>query len=60
LDKNRIIQLFINSAKTYRLNLVQLNINKGEAHSGLPYLEFSALKKTNLKELKKEIQKYLM
>jgi len=60
LDKNRIIQLFINSAKAYGLNLVQLNINKDETHSELPYLEFSALNKTNLKELKKEIQKYLM
>jgi len=60
LDKNRIIQLFVNSAKAYSLNLVHLNIKKAENHSELPYLEFSALKKINLKELKKEIQKYLI
>lgn len=58
-DKNRIIQLFVNSAKEYGLNLVHLNIYKDKNHFEIPYLEFSALKKINLKELKQAIQKNL-
>ncbi len=58
-DKKRIIQLFINSAKEYGLNLVHLNSYKNKNNFEIPYLEFSALKKINLKELKQAIQKYL-
>ena len=58
-DKKRIIQLFINSAKEYGLNLVHLNRYKNKNNFEIPYLEFSALKKINLKELKQAIQKYL-
>ena len=57
--KKRIIQLFINSAKEYGLNLVHLNSYKNKNNFEIPYLEFSALKKINLKELKQAIQKYL-
>ncbi len=58
-DKKRIIQLFINSAKEYGLNLVHLNRYKNKNNFEIPYLEFSALKKSNLKELKQAIQRYL-
>ena len=58
-DKNRIIQLFVNSAKEYGLNLVHLNSYENKNNSEIPYLEFSALKKNNLRELKQAIQKYL-
>ena len=58
-DKKRIIQLFVNSAKEYGLNLVHLNSYKNKNNFEIPYLEFSALKKINLKELKQAIQKYL-
>ena len=58
-DKKRIIQLFINSAKEYGLNLVHLNSYKNKNNFEIPYLEFSALKKSNLKELKQAIQRYL-
>ena len=58
-DKKRVIQLFINSAKEYGLNLVHLNSYKNKNNFEIPYLEFSALKKINLKELKQAIQKYL-
>lgn len=58
-DKKRIINLFIDSAKEYDLNLVHLdNFNK-DYEIDIPYLEFSALKKKNLGKLKGIIQKYL-
>lgn len=57
-DKNRIINLFLDSAKEYNLNLVHLdNFNKDNEIS-IPYLEFSALKKENLGKLKQIIQYY--
>ncbi|MHA2281014.1 MAG: GTPase [Promethearchaeota archaeon] len=58
-DKDRIIQIFIKSAKEYSLNLVHLTIYDYNNISEIPYLEFSALKKKNLKELKQAIQYYL-
>lgn len=58
-DKDRIIQIFRNSAKEYGLNLVHLNNYNDNNKLEIPYLEFSALKKSNLKELKQEIQKNL-
>lgn len=58
-DKNKIISLFLKSAKEYNLNLVHLNNFKTNMESEIPYLEFSALNKINLKALKLIIQKYL-
>lgn len=59
LDKKKIINLFIESAKEYGLKLVHLIDRKIEKKSEIPYLEFSALKKTNLTKLKQIIQEYL-
>ncbi len=58
-DKQRIIELFIKSAKECGLNLVDLNNFSYKNKFEIPYLEFSALKKKNLKELKQIIQYYL-
>ena len=58
-DKNKIIILFVKSAKEYRLNLIHINDFEYELKSEIPYLEFSALKKINLTKLKQVIQKYL-
>ncbi len=58
-DKNKIINLLLRAAKEYNLNLVHLNNYDYKTSSEIPYLEFSALKKINLKELKLAIQNYL-
>lgn len=58
-DKNKIINLLLRAAKGYNLNLVHLNNYNYKAISEIPYLEFSALKKINLKELKLAIQNFL-
>lgn len=58
-DKNKIINLLLRAAKEYNLNLVHLNNFDYKTSSEIPYLEFSALKKINLKELKLAIQKFL-
>ncbi len=57
LDKKKKINLFIESAKEYGLDLIHLNDHKSEKKSEIPYLEFSALKKINLGKLKSLIQK---
>ncbi|MFX0028087.1 MAG: GTPase [Candidatus Hermodarchaeota archaeon] len=58
-DKDRIITLFLKSAKEYNLHIVNLHNYFNNKDSEIPYLEFSALKKINLKELKLTIQKHL-
>jgi GTP-binding protein EngB required for normal cell division len=58
-DKNRIIEIFLKSAKECGLNLVHLDNLNYENKLEIPYLEFSALKKKNLKDLKQTIQYYL-
>jgi len=58
-DKKRIISLLINSAKAYELNLVQLTNDGVKDYNDIPYLEFSAIKKTNLDKLKRIIKKFL-
>ena len=52
-DKKRIISLLINSAKAYGLNLIQIADEKVKDSNEISYLEFSAIKKTNLDKLKK-------
>ncbi|GAG56781.1 unnamed protein product [marine sediment metagenome] len=59
LDKKKIINLFIESAKEYGLELIHLNDYRTEKKPEIPYLEFSALKKINLSKLKGLIQKFL-
>ncbi len=54
-DKKRIISLLINSAMDYGLNLVQLFDKKVRNYEEIPYLEFSAIKRTNLDKLKRAI-----
>jgi len=58
-DKNKTISLLLRSAKEYNLNLIHLDHYDYKTNSEIPYLEFSALKKINLKELKLVIQKFL-
>ena len=57
-DKKRIVSLLISSAKAYDLNLVQLTYDDVEDNSEIPYLEFSAIKKTNLDKLKRIINMF--
>jgi len=54
-DKKRIFSLLINSAKAYDLNLIHITDEVGKSNNEIPYLEFSALKKTNLDKLKRII-----
>jgi GTP-binding protein EngB required for normal cell division len=58
-DKSRIITLFLDASKKYGLNMVHIDNFDDNKDTEIPYLEFSALKKTNLKQLKLMIQKYL-
>ena len=58
IDKRKIISLFIESSKENGLKLVHLIDREIEKKSEILYLEFSALKKTNLTKLKKIIQEY--
>jgi len=59
LDKKKIINLFIESAKEQGLELIHLNDYRTEKKPEILYLEFSALKKINLGKLKGLIQKFL-
>lgn len=53
-DKKKAIEMFVNTAKEIGLNLVPLNNQNSD--DVLPYLEFSALKKINIEQLKKKIR----
>ncbi len=59
MDRIKIISLFVESAKKYRLNVVHLDKYKLDNKEKIPYLEFSALKKINIDKLKKTIQIFL-
>jgi GTP-binding protein EngB required for normal cell division len=54
-DKKKLLSLLINSAKDYGLNLVQVSDEFVRDYKEIPYLEFSALKRTNLDKLKRVI-----
>ncbi len=54
-DRKRLISLLIASAKDYGLNLVQVTDEYVRINKEIPYLKFSALKKTNLDKLKRII-----
>ncbi len=58
-DRKRIINLLVKNLKDFGLNLVQLNNREKITQADITYLEFSALKKTNLLQLKKTIKKRL-
>ncbi len=58
-DKNKIISFFIESAKEYGINIVLFDNYNPQNETEIPFLEFSALKKTNEGKLKQIIQKYL-
>jgi GTP-binding protein EngB required for normal cell division len=58
-DKKKINSLLINSAKDYGLNLVQASGEYITDYNEIPYLEFSALKKTNIEKLKRIIKIFL-
>lgn len=58
-DRKRIINLLVKNIKDFGLNLVQLNNREKVTLADIPYLEFSALKKTNLLQLKQAIQERL-
>ncbi len=59
LEKKRIINLFITTAKLYNLHLIPINEYNENNVMEIPYLEFSAVKKTNLGILKKNIDQLL-
>ena len=56
IDKRKSINLFIDSAKEYSLNLIHLDNFKSESKANIPYLDTSALKKINIVKLKQFIQ----
>ncbi len=58
-DRKRITISLIKNTKEFGLNLVQLNKIEDVKNKEIPYLEFSALKKTNLSKLKQTIHYYL-
>jgi GTP-binding protein EngB required for normal cell division len=53
-DRKKAIEMFVNTAKEIGLNLISLNNQKTD--DTIPYLELSALKKTNIEILKKKIR----
>ena len=55
IDMNRNIKSFLEHAKKFGLNLIHLDEYDPKNESLIPYLEFSALKKTNLDKLIKLI-----
>ncbi|MDX1798982.1 MAG: GTPase [Candidatus Lokiarchaeia archaeon] len=59
LDKKELINIFIESAKDYGLNLISLNEYLPKKTLKIPYLEFSALKKINIGKLKDIINEIL-
>jgi GTP-binding protein EngB required for normal cell division len=58
-DKKKIINLFLNSIEEFGLNLIHIDKFFEKNTSKIPYIEFSALKKTNLHDLRKVIKFYL-
>ncbi len=58
-DTEKAIGLFIDSAREYGLNLINLDQYSENVIEQIPYLEFSAIKKINLGKLKEIIYKHL-
>ncbi|MFX0059093.1 MAG: GTPase [Candidatus Hodarchaeota archaeon] len=57
-DTKRIISLFLKTSNDFGLNIINLDDFSNQNQAQIPYLEFSALKKTNLDKLKKIIKRY--
>ena len=58
-DKNKAIASFIESASEFGLKMVHSESYKKNINNEIPYLDFSALKKTNLNILRQIIHRYL-
>ena len=59
IDKKRIITFFMENAKYYRIDIINLDdYYNNQNETKIPYLEFSALKKTNLGKLNHFINQY--
>ncbi|MBN1802731.1 MAG: 50S ribosome-binding GTPase [Candidatus Lokiarchaeota archaeon] len=56
-DKNKLLSLFLKSAAEYGLRFAPINEKKSKEE--ISYIEFSALKKTNLPQLKRSINNLL-
>ena len=60
IDKKRIITFFIENAKYYGIDVINLDdYYNNQLETKIPFLEFSALKKTNLGKLNQFINLYL-
>lgn len=60
IDKKRIITFFMENAKYYGIDVINLDDYYNNQHeTKIPFLEFSALKKTNLGKLNQFINLYL-
>ena len=59
-DKKRIVNLFVDSAREYGLHMIHMEEFEEDFEIKVPYLEFSALKKTNLGKLKQIISANLI
>ena len=60
LDKERIIGFFLSCATEFGLKIIHFdNYDYKNKEKNIPYMEFSALKKTNLRKLQKMINKNL-
>ncbi len=60
IDKKRIITFFMENAKYYGIDVINLDDYYNNKHeTKIPYLEFSALKKTNLGKLNYFVNLYL-
>jgi GTP-binding protein EngB required for normal cell division len=60
LDKNKSISLFIETSRDYNIPIFEFKNISDLSNNFIYYLEFSALKKTNLHELKKIIKHLLI
>ncbi|HUW90602.1 MAG TPA: GTPase [Candidatus Nanopelagicaceae bacterium] len=58
-DRKRIISSMIKTSYDYGIHLNQVDEEKNEDQSVVPFLEFSALKKINLDVLKRKINEHL-
>lgn len=59
IDKTKIIDLFLNSAEKFGLELMHLDEFFKGNDNRIPFIEFSALKKENLEKVKKMVRHYL-
>lgn len=58
-DKNKKINLFLNSAEEFGLELMHLDEFFKETDTRIPFIEFSALNKENLDKLKRMVRHFL-